>query len=93
MSMGVSELSRGRRGALQSESALLFPNGESFSSGGDDAGGQRFKVDASAEERVHGLIKSPASDTRTSVQGRFRSTVIEVEKYAAWEHSRRRFVR
>jgi hypothetical protein len=54
--MEVSGLSRRKCGALPGESALLCPDGESFSSGRDDAGGQPFKVDASAEDRVHGLL-------------------------------------
>ena len=44
------------RGALQGESAMLCPDGESFSSRRDDARGQPFKADASAEDRVHGLL-------------------------------------
>ena len=51
----VSGLS-GRCGALPGQSALLCPDGESFSSGRDDAGGQPLEVDSSAEDCVHGLL-------------------------------------
>jgi hypothetical protein len=51
---------------------MLCPDGESFSSRRDDARGQFFKVDASAEDREHGLLYSPASGSRASVSGQIQ---------------------
>jgi hypothetical protein len=42
---------------------------ENLPSGPDDAGGEPFEVDASAEDRVHGLLESPASGGRAPVSG------------------------